>query len=265
MDSAFGIRQATPRRGPPRPPPDEPSGEAITPETPRRDGTLRREPVFPRSLRLSDRVSTSSPGAWETAGRRWPSSPAVEWMVPGRADHSADAGSVFGKAPGPRQVHALSGYAAGTPSSAPASSTPSAPSAPFRGHERPRQDHGPGTAAFRRPAPPAGEWPAAPGMDQGSHSPGSRRAARRCSSRDRGDWPGTCGQGLHRGAAAGEAASSPCTAAGERGTGTRTGRRRQPAGHTLLLSRSPGRVDPGRPPTYNPKTRNHPQATPFPS
>ena len=34
LDSAFGIRQAeTPRRGPPRPPPDEPSGETITPET----------------------------------------------------------------------------------------------------------------------------------------------------------------------------------------------------------------------------------------
>ena len=69
-------------------------------------------PYSPRSLRLSDRVSTSSPGAWETAGRRWPSSPAVEWMVPGRAARSADAGPVFGKAPGPRQVHALSGYAA---------------------------------------------------------------------------------------------------------------------------------------------------------
>ena len=34
LDSAFGIRLAeTPRRGPPRPPPDEPSGETITPET----------------------------------------------------------------------------------------------------------------------------------------------------------------------------------------------------------------------------------------
>ena len=32
-------------------------------------------------------------------------------MVPGRAAHSADAGPAFGKAPGPRQVHALSGYA----------------------------------------------------------------------------------------------------------------------------------------------------------
>ena len=33
-------------------------------------------------------------------------------MVPGRADHSANAGPAFGKAPGPRQVHTLSGYAA---------------------------------------------------------------------------------------------------------------------------------------------------------
>ena len=72
-------------------------------------------PYSPSSLRLSDRVSTSSPGAWETAGRRWPSSPAVEWMVPGRAARSADAGPVFGKAPGPRQVHTLSGYAARDP------------------------------------------------------------------------------------------------------------------------------------------------------
>ena len=38
--------------------------------------------------------------------------PGGEWMVPGRAARSADAGPVFGKAPGPRQVQTLSGYAA---------------------------------------------------------------------------------------------------------------------------------------------------------
>ena len=36
-------------------------------------------------------------------------------MVSGWAAHSANAGLAFGKAPGPRQVHALSGYAARDP------------------------------------------------------------------------------------------------------------------------------------------------------
>ena len=165
-------------------------------------GVLRGQPasarIPPRSLRLSDRVSTSSPGAWETAGRRWPSSPAVEWMVPrpGRPQRRRRARvrkgprSPSGPTPSPATP-------AGTPSSAPASSTPSAP---FRGHERPRQDHGPGNSGLpqgraRRPRPPGGdsgqpcrEW------TKGSHSPGPRRAARRCSSRERGDWPGPAGR-----------------------------------------------------------------------
>ena len=124
--------------------------------------------------------------------------PGGEWMVPGRAARSADAGPVFGKAPGPRQSTPSPATPPGTPSSAPASSTPSAP---LRGHERPRQDHGPGTmdrgtAAFRQALQLAGAW----------------------------RLTGTCGQGLHRGAAAGEAASSPCTAGESAGTG-RTGNR----------------------------------------
>ena len=62
-------------------------------------------------------------------------------------------------------------------------------------------DHGPwtmdrGTAAFRQALQLAGAW----------------------------RLTGTCGQGLHRGAAAGEAASSPCTAGESAGTG-RTGNR----------------------------------------
>ena len=36
-------------------------------------------------------------------------------MVPGWAAHSANAGLAFGKTPGPRQVYALSGYAARDP------------------------------------------------------------------------------------------------------------------------------------------------------
>ena len=122
LDIAFGIRLAeTPRRTnpPERPSPrrrweaaaSTPSDATASPPDGRSAGrgVCRRVakptgvgPHSPRSLRLSDRVSTSSPGAWETAGRRWPSSTAVEWMVPGRADHSANAGPAFGKAPGPR-------------------------------------------------------------------------------------------------------------------------------------------------------------------
>ena len=117
----------------------------------------------------------------------------------------------------------------GTPSSAPASSTPSAPSAPFRGHERPRQDHGPGNRGLpqgraRRPGPRRGQRPAVPGMDQGIPLP--RLPPGRQALQLAGAWrlAGICGQGLHRGAAAGEAASSPCTAGESAGTG-RTGNR----------------------------------------
>ena len=132
-------------------------------------------PHSPRSLRLSDRVSTSSPGAWETAGRRWPSPTAVEWMVPGWADHSANAGPAFGKAPGPRHPRRSEGMS-------------------VRGRTMAR-----GTAACRRgepaaPAPGGGSGQPCREWTMGSHSPGLRRAARRCSSRERGDWPGPAGR-----------------------------------------------------------------------
>ena len=82
----------------------------------------------------------------------------------------------------------------GTPSSTPANSTPSAP---LRGHERPRQDHGPGNSGLPRGetcAPGGGSGQPRREWTKGSHSPGSRRAARRCSSRERGDWPGPAGR-----------------------------------------------------------------------
>ena len=65
----------------------------------------RHQPVFP--------PFTSA--VWETARRHWSSPVAVEWMVSGWAAHSANAGLAFGKPPGPRQVYALSGYAARDP------------------------------------------------------------------------------------------------------------------------------------------------------
>ena len=188
LDSAFGIRQADTRRRTnplerPSPrrrwevPASTPADATASPPARRSAwrGVCRRVarptgigPHSPRSLRLSDRVSTSSPGAWETAGRRWPSSRAVEWMVPGRAAHSANAGPAFGKAPGPRHPRRSEGMS-------------------VRGRTMAR-----GTAACRRGetctlgcrgySAPAGEPAARP------------RAARRCSSRERGDWPGPAGR-----------------------------------------------------------------------
>ena len=129
----------------------------------------------------------------------------------------------------------------GTPSSAPASSTPSAP---LRGHERPRQDHGPGNSGLprggdprprlprifrtggraRRPGPRRGRRPAAPGMDHGVPLP--RPPPGRQAPQLAGAWrlAGTCGQGLHRGAAAGTGEKSfslDVTAAGIRFPGHR--------------------------------------------
>ena len=204
----------------------------------------RRRPVFPLF------TSAFGPGLHVLSGGvgdgRTPVAvfPGGEWMVPGRAARSADAGPVFGKAPGPRQSTPSPATPPGTPSSAPASSTPSAP---LRGHERPRQDHGPGNSGLPRGetcAPGGGSGQPCREWTKGSHSPGSRRAARRCSSRDRGDWPGPAGRACtggrrpeRRRAAPAQRGRAP--ARGERGTGTRTGRRRQPPGHTLLLSRRP--------------------------
>jgi hypothetical protein len=106
-----------------------------------------------------------------------------------------------------------------------------------------------GTEACRRgepavPAPGGGSGQPCREWTMGSHSPGLRRAARRCSSREGGDWPGPAGRACtggrrpeRRRAAPAQRGRAP--ARGERGTGTRTGRRRQPAGHTLLLSRRP--------------------------
>ena len=181
-------------------------------------------PYSLRSLRLSDRVSTSSPGEWETAGRRarvrkGPRSPSGPHALGLRRQ-----GRRHRRRRAPRHPRRSEGMS-------------------VRGRTMDR-----GTAAFRggRPAPPGGgsgqpcrEW------TKGSHSPGSRRAARRCSSRERGDWPGPAGRACtggrrpeRRRAAPAQRGRAP--ARGERGTGTRTGRRRQPPGHTLLLSRSPG-------------------------
>ena len=101
-------------------------------------------------------------------------------MVPGWADHSANAGPAFGKAPGPRHPRRSEGMS-------------------VRGRTMAR-----GTAACRRgepaaPAPGGGSGQPCREWTMGSHSPGLRRAARRCSSRERGDLTGTCGQGLHSG------------------------------------------------------------------
>ena len=202
-------------------------------------------PYSPRSLRLSDRVSTSSPGAWETAGRRWPSSPAVEWMVPGWAAHSANAGAVFGKAPGPPSgPHPLRRRRQGRRHRRRRAPRYSRHPPPLRGDERPRQDHGPGNRGLpqvsplrprlprifrtggraRRPGPRRGQRPAVPGMDQGVPLP--RPAPGRQALQLAGAWrlAGTCGQGLHRGAAAGTGEKSfslDVTAAGIRFPGDR--------------------------------------------
>ena len=96
-----------------------------------------------------------------------------------------------------------------------------------------------GTAAFRRGdlSPRRGQRPAVPGMDQGVPLP--RPAPGGQALQLAGAWrlAGTCGQGLHRGAAAGEAAGSPCTAGESASTG-RTG------------SRNPDRATPTAPRTY---------------
>ena len=239
LDSAFGIRQAeTPRRGPPRPLPDEPSGETITPETAGGPGldpcgrggvstgrkvrmarclpacceANRHEPVFPRSLRLSDRVSTSSPGAWETAGRRarvrkGPRSPSgprpLRLRRQGRRHRRRRA---------PRHPRRFEGMS-------------------VRGRTMDR-----GTEACRRgepavPAPGGGSGQPCREWTKGSHSPGSRRAARRCSSREGGDWPGPAGRACTGSTPAGTGGSAsawtwPPPESGSRGTG---GRRPRPA------------------------------------
>ena len=129
LDSDFGIRQAdTPCRGPPRPPPHEPSGETITPETVGGPGLdpcgrggvsagrkVRRARCLPACCEANRHrpafppfTSAFGPGLHLLSGgvgdgrTPWPSPTAVEWMVPGWADHSANAGTAFGKAPGPR-------------------------------------------------------------------------------------------------------------------------------------------------------------------
>ena len=172
-------------------------------------------------------------------------------MVPGWAAHSANAGLAFGKAPGPRQVHALSGYAARDPVTIAGElhairgrsegmsvrgRTMARGTAAFRkgGDLRPRL-HGQGMDAGGRPegggpgtrqprifrtggrarragaagrsggavpargggsSQPCREW------TMGSHSPDPRRAARRCSSRERGDWPRPAGSACTAGGSA---------------------------------------------------------------
>ena len=144
-------------------------------------------PHSPCSLRLSDRVSTSSPGPGKTAGRR------------ARVRKGPRPPS------GPRHPRRFEGMS-------------------VRGRTMAR-----GTAAFRRGEPAA----PAPGGDsgqprrewtKGSHSPGSRRAARRCSSRERGDWPGPAGRACTGSTPAGTGGSAsawtwPLPESGSRGTG----------------------------------------------
>ena len=273
LDRAFGIRQAeTPRRGPPRPLPDEPSGETITPETaggPGLDPCGRGGVSTGRKVRMARCL----PACCE-ANRHEPVFPPVTSAF-GPGLHVLSGGVGDGRTPvavGPGG--GMDGSRPGRPQRrrrARVRKGPRSPSGPHplglrrqgRRHRRrraprhPRRSEGMsvrgrtmdrGTAAFRR-----GE-------------PAFRQALQPC--RERGDWrPGPAGRACtggrrpeRRRAAPAQRGRAP--ARGERGTGTRTGRRRQPAGHTLLLSRSPGRVDPGRPPAANPKTRNHPQATP---
>ena len=292
LDSAFGIRQADTRRRTnplerPSPrrrwevPASTPADATASPPARRSAwrGVCRRVarptgigPHSPRSLRLSDRVSTSSPGAWETAGRRWPSSPAVEWMVPGWAAHSANAGPVFGKAPGPPSgPHPLRLRRQGRRHRRRRAPRYSRHPPPLRGDERPRQDHGPGNRGLpqggdlrprlprifrtggraRRPGNgPRGPTPPTRAGPPGAAARGSVETGRdlragpaqggwRTWRRLRGrEYAGRDGEKRfsldvaaagsrfpgHREAAAGEAASSPCTAGESASTG-RTGNR----------------------------------------
>ena len=175
LDSDFGIRQAdTPCRGPPRPPPDEPSGETITPETAEGPqgavsaGVLRGQPASARIPPVHFGFRTGSPRPLRGRGRRQDAG----GRLPRRWNGWFPAGPPAAPTPGPCSerppvpVRSTPSRATppGTPSSAPARSTPSAP---LRGHERPRQDHGRGNSGL-----PRGE---------------QRPSARRGSSRERGD------------------------------------------------------------------------------
>ena len=141
---------------------------------------------------------------------------------------------------GPRQVYALSGYAARDPVTVAGElhaicgrsegmsvrgRTMARGAAAFRKEETYAvgcTDRGwiPGgdlTAAVRGlgcPGPRRGQQPAVPGMDHGVPLP--RPTQGRQALQLAGAWrlAGTCGQRLHRGAADGEAASSPGTAGG---------------------------------------------------
>ena len=190
-------------------------------------------PYSPRSLRLSDRVSTSSPGAWETAGRRWPSSPAVEWMVPGRPQRRRRARVRKGPR-SPSGPHPLGLRRQGR-----RHRRRRAPRHPrrsegmsFRGSTMAR-----GTAAFRRGetcAPGGGSGQPCREWTKGSHSPDPRRAARRCSSRERGDWPGPAGRACTGGRRPERRRAAPAQrgrarARAERGAGTRTAGRTYPS------------------------------------
>ena len=160
-------------------------------------GVLRGQPASARIPPVHFGFRTGSPrplrgrGRGQDAGGR----------PPRRWNGWSPAGPPTAPTPGPRSerppvpVRSTPSPAtpAGTPSSAPASSTPSAP---FRGHERPRQDHGPGNSGL----PQGGDLhPRLPrifrtGGRARRAAPGCPQVQWRCSSRERGDWPGPAGR-----------------------------------------------------------------------
>ena len=199
LDSAFGIRLAeTPRRGPPRPPPDEPSGETITPET---VGGCGLDPFGRDGLSTGRKVRRARclPACCEANRRRPAFPPFTSAFGPGLHLLSGGVGdgrtpvAVFpgggmdGPRPGRPQRQRRARVRKGPRST---------PSAPFRGHERPRQDHGPGNSGL----PQGGDLrPRLPrifrtGGRARRAAPGCRQVQWRCSSRERGDRPGPAGR-----------------------------------------------------------------------
>ena len=115
-------------------------------------GMLRGQPASARIPSVHFGFRTGSPPPLRGRGRRQDAG----GRLPRRWNGWSPAGLTTAPTPGPRSerppvpVRSTHSRATppGTPSSAPASSAPSTPSAPFRGHERPRQDHGPGNSGL---------------------------------------------------------------------------------------------------------------------
>ena len=156
LDSAFGIRQAdTPRRGPPRPRPLRARRPLHRPEGPHGAvcaGVLRGQPASARIPPVHFGFRTGSPRPLRRRGRRQDASGRLPWRwngwSPAGPPTAPTPGSRSERPPVPVRSTPSPATPPGTPSPAPASSTPSAPSAPLGGHERPRQDHGPGNSGL---------------------------------------------------------------------------------------------------------------------